>query len=78
MCIESQTSAFESWLNSQEVSAWCRSSAAAAPDRASLGSRAVTDRDAELLSGAQDDAKELRSELAKARQRCGLGIALQW
>ena len=29
----------------------------------------VTGRDAELLSGAQDDAKELRSELAKARQR---------
>lgn len=56
-------------LNSQEMRARCRSSAAAAPKRASSGSRAATDRDAELFSGAQDDAKELRSELAKSRQR---------
>ena len=36
----------------------------------------VSDKDAGLLSGAQDDAKELRSELAKARQRCGQVVAL--
>ena len=31
----------------------------------------VADRDAGLLTGAQEDAKELRSELAKTRQRYG-------
>ena len=64
-------------LEANTTIARCSASAPAA-DQASVGSRMVSDKGAGLLTGAQDDAKELRSELAKTRQRCGQPVALHY